>query len=89
MFHCNWTNATRYANTEKQDWTEFSWRNNVNDAKFNVIIRLDTCLSNSMNVFPMIITVSTLLSLLQAIKRFNLHVLKTRKLTLFSWGNID
>ena len=36
----------------------------------------------------MIITVSTLLSLLQVIKRFNLHVLKTRKLTLFSWGNI-
>ena len=26
---------------KKQDWTEFSWRNNVNDAKFNVIIRLD------------------------------------------------
>ena len=26
---------------KKQDWTEFSWRNNVNDAKLNVIIRLD------------------------------------------------
>ena len=37
----------------------------------------------------MIITVSILLSLLQAIKRFNLHVLKIRKLTIFSWGNID
>ena len=68
-----------------QDWTEVSWRNNVYNAKFSV----QTCLSHRRNVFPLIITVSTLLSLLQVIKRFNLHVLKIRKLTLFSWGNID
>ena len=42
-----------------------------------------------MNVFPMIITVSTLLSLSQRGKRFKLHVVKTCKLTLFSWGNIE
>ena len=34
----------------------------------------------------MIITVSTLMSLLQLIKRFKLHVVKTSKLTLFSLG---
>ena len=37
----------------------------------------------------MIITVSTLMSLLQLIKRFKLHVVKTGKLTPFSLGNID
>ena len=37
----------------------------------------------------MIITVSTLMSLLQLRKRFKLHVVKTRELTLFSFGNID
>ena len=42
-----------------------------------------------MRVFPMIITVCTLLSLLQLIKRFRLHVVGRRLLTHFSWGNID
>jgi len=29
------------------------------------------------------------LSLLQLIRRFKLHVLRKRKLNLFSWGNVD
>ena len=37
----------------------------------------------------MIITVCTLLSLLQLIKRLKLHVLTKRKLTLSSWGKND
>ena len=37
----------------------------------------------------MIITVCTLLSLLQLIQRFKLYILKQRKPTLVSWGNID
>ena len=37
----------------------------------------------------MILTVCTLLQLLQLIKRCKMHVLKTRKLTLFSYGHID
>ena len=37
----------------------------------------------------MIITVSTELSLLQLIKRFERYVVKQRELTLFSLGNID
>ena len=43
LFHCNWPNGTRYANTEKKDWTEFSWRDNVYNAKFNV----KTCLEHA------------------------------------------
>ena len=37
----------------------------------------------------MIITVCTLLSLLQPIKLLKLHLVKQRKLALSSWGNID
>ena len=42
-----------------------------------------------MLALQMIITVCKLLSLLQLIKRFTLHVGQKRKLTLFSLGNID
>ena len=71
-----------------QDWTMCSWRNNVYNAKFNV----KTCLDHGTAieyVFPMIITVCKLLSLLQLIKLCKLHLIKQRKLTLLSWGNID
>ena len=72
-----------------QHWTEVSWRNNVDNAKLSVTTLLDNDFQNRKNVFPMLITVSTLMSLLQLIKRFKLYVVKTRKLTLFSLGNID
>ena len=42
-----------------------------------------------IRVFPMIITVCTLLYVLQLIKWFKLHVVQQRKLSLFSRGNID
>ena len=38
--HCNRPNGHNYANTEKQDWKELSWRNNVYNAKINKGIRL-------------------------------------------------
>ena len=72
-----------------QHWTEVSWQNNVDNAKLSVTTLLDNDFQNRKNVFPMLITVSTLMSLLQLIKRFKLYVVKTRKLTLFSLGNID
>ena len=73
----------------KQGWTEVAWRNNVYNAKFKRKNMFRTCTSHRMNVFPMVITVCTLLSVLQLIKRFKLPVVNIRKLTLFSWGNID
>ena len=36
VFNCTRPNEPKYATTEKTDWTEFSWRNNVYNAKFNV-----------------------------------------------------
>ena len=42
-----------------------------------------------IHVFPLIITVCTLLSLLQLIKRTKQQVVQNGKLALFSWGNID
>ena len=41
VFHCTRPNATRYANTEKTRLDRVFMANNVNNAKFNVIIRLD------------------------------------------------
>ena len=73
----------------KQEWTEFSWRNNVYNAKFSLENTFRTWFCHRIHVYPMIITVSTLLSLLQLITRFKLHVVKRRKLTLFSCGNSD
>ena len=69
-----------YGNTEKPEWTEFSWQNNVYNVKFSVETRLEHCFSIEYTMIPMIITVCTLLSLLQLIKRFKLYVLKQRKL---------
>ena len=39
--HCNRPNWSKYATTEKQVWTEVSWRNNVCTAKFSIKTRLD------------------------------------------------
>ena len=73
------------------------WKNN-NGQNFmltNMYIKIRrgntfrTWFCHRIHVFPMIITVSRLLSLIQLIKRFKLHVLTTRKLTLFSWRKID
>ena len=41
LFNCNWSNGPKYGNTEKQDWTELSWRNNVYNAKVNIRTRLE------------------------------------------------
>ena len=72
---------------KKQDWIEFSWRNNVYIAKFNLKTRF--MVWHRIHVFPMIITVCAQLSLLQLITRFKLHVLKQCRLTVLSWGSID
>jgi len=55
---------------KQQEWIEFSWRNNVYKAKFSV----DTRSEHGLHLFNMIITVHTLLSLFQHIKRFKLYV---------------
>ena len=39
--YCNWPNGPQYANTEKQDWTEESLRNNVYNATFSRKTRLE------------------------------------------------
>ena len=49
---------------------------------------LGTWCGHRMHVFPMTITVSKLLSLLQLIKRFKLHVVKTETNAILM-GNID
>ena len=49
----------------------------------------ETWFCHRIPVFPMIIPVYTLLSLLQLEKLFTLHVLQKRKLTIFLRGNID
>ena len=54
--------------------TEFSWRNNVYNAKLSLKTRLEHGFCHRMRVLSLIITVCTLLSLLQLIKRFKLHV---------------
>jgi len=70
----------------KQEWTEFSWRNNGYNDKF----RVDTRLEHGFAIdFAYIQTVCTLLSLLQLIKRFRLHVLNKRKQTIFSGRHIN
>ena len=71
------------------DWTKRSWRNNVYNTKFSVNTRLQHGFCHRGFVLPFIISVCTLLSLSQLIKRFKLHVVQKRKLTLFSWVNID
>ena len=40
-FNCNRPNGPKYANTEKQDWTELSLRNNIYNAKVNIGTRLE------------------------------------------------
>ena len=45
--------------------------------------------SNRIHLFTMLISACTLMSLLQLIKPVKLHEVQKRKLTLFSWGNID
>ena len=74
---------------KNQNWTELSWRNNAYTVKVNVRTRLENLFCNGIYVFPLIITDCTLLSLLQRIKLIKLHVVRKRKLTLFSWGKID
>ena len=73
---------------KQQDWTECFCQYNVDNAKFNVKPRLEHDFAKEYTYFQMIITVCTLLLLLQLIKRFKLHVVKKRNLRLFSWGNI-
>ena len=65
---------------KKPNLTEFPWQNNVFNAKFSVEARLKHGFCYSIHVRPTIITVSTLLSLLQLMKRFKLYVLIKRKL---------
>ena len=36
LFNCTRSNGPKYATTEKQDWTELSWRNKVYNAKVNI-----------------------------------------------------
>ena len=69
---------------KKQELTQLSLRNNVYNAKLSVKTRLEHGFCHRLHVFPMIISVCTLLSLLQSIKRPTMHVVKHRKLTLFS-----
>ena len=69
---------------KKHDWTELSLRNNVYNAKLSLKTRLKHGFCHRLHVFPMIITVCTLLSLLQSIHRLKLHIVIQHKLTLFS-----
>ena len=41
FFHCNRPNGPMHGDTEKKNWTEFSWHNNVYNAKFSIITRLE------------------------------------------------
>ena len=41
LFNCNRSNGPKYANTESQDWTELSKRNNIYNAKVNIGTRLE------------------------------------------------
>ena len=41
VFNCTRPNEPKYGNTEKKNWSELSWRDNVYNAKFNVNMRLD------------------------------------------------
>ena len=59
----------------KQEWTEFSWGNDVYIAKFSLGKRFRTWYCHIIHVIPIIIDVCTQLSLLQLIKRCKMHVL--------------
>ena len=74
---------------KKQECTELLGQKCVYKVKFSVKNTCRTSLCHRIHGSPMIINVCTLLSLLQLIKCFKLHVVRTRNLTLFSWRNID
>ena len=69
---------------KKQNCTEISWLTNVYNSEFSVKTPLEHGIAIEYTFFPMIITVCTLLSILQLIKHFKRHVVNQGKPTLFS-----
>ena len=66
-----------------------SMTTNVYNTKFSVETCLEHGFCHRIHVFPVIIAVCTLLSLLLLITRVKLYVFDNRRLTPFSWGNSD
>ena len=60
-----------------QEYTELLSRNKFYNAKYSLQTRIEHGFPIEYTYFPWFI------------KRRKLHVVKQRKLTLFSWGNID
>ena len=90
FIHCNRPNGSKYANTEKTRLEIVFMSKQCINCQIHRKHTFRTCVSYSMNVIGIIITVCSLMSLLQLLmKRVKLHVEKQRKLTLFSWGNTD
>ena len=87
--HCNRPIAPKYGNAEKPRVDRGFMAKQCVYCNTQCTNTFRPCGSHRMNVFPMIITVCTLMSLLQLLKRFKLHVVKQRKLPLFSWGNTN
>ena len=89
LFNCSRPNGSNYANTEETRLDRGFIAKHCVHAYNHRKNTVRTCVSYSMNVIGIIITVCSLMSLLQLLKRVKLHVEKQRKLTLFSWGNTD
>ena len=88
-FHCAQHAGPKYPNTENTRLDIVVIAKQCLKCLLQRRITFRTLFRNRIHVVPMIITVSTLLSLSQLGKGFKLHVVQTCKLTLFSWGNID
>ena len=67
---------------------ELSWANNVYNTEFSVETRLEHGFASKIHVFAVKMTFCTLFSLLQLINVFRPHIVKNRKLTLFSWETL-
>ena len=89
LFHCNRPNGSKYANTEKTRLDRVFMAKQCVYWKIQRKNAFRTYVSHRMNVCPIVITVCTLMSLLQLIMRVKLHIVKQRKLTLLSWGTTD
>ena len=88
-FHCTWPTGPKSSTTEHTRLDRVVIAKQCLKSLIQRKITFRTLFCHRIHVFPMIITVSTLLSLLHLISRFKLNVVKIRKLTLFSLGNID
>ena len=83
VVRCKRANEPKYANIDKTrlDGSFMSKQCLQCDIQSKTTFRTLCC--HRRHVFPMIITVWTLMSLIQRIKHFTMHVVTKRKLTLF------